>query len=100
MLFNTATAEEPACKPAVKTCVKMTAAGQGSYRMIYTGRPAPDRIEPNAEDGTALYYFSCSQEQVYRYFLRFNVGEVSIMYPDSLKQRLHDYYREAMKAYE
>ena len=81
-------------------CVRLTPPGQRSYRMVYTGRPSPDRIETGRDDECSLYYFSCSQEQVYRYFLRFNVGEASVMYPAELRKRIYDYYREAMKAYE
>ena len=82
-----------------ESCVRMTAAGQRSFRMIYTGRPSPDRIEAENDDA-ALYYFRCSKEQVYRYLLRFNAGEAIVLYPEDLRMRIHDYYREAINVYE
>ena len=83
-----------------KICIRFTSAGQRSYRMIYTGRPPVDRIEQDKEKQEALYYFSCSQEQVYRYILRFNAGEANIQYPVELKKKVHDYYMNAMNSYE
>lgn len=81
-------------------CVRLTAAGRVSFRMIYTGRPMPERTEECEEDGSVKLYFQCSQEQIYRYLLRFNAGEAIILYPEQLKKRIHDYYQAAMAAYE
>ena len=82
-------------------CVRLTPAGQKSYRQIYFARPAVlrDRIEM-LEDGCALYHFNASPDQVFHFVIRFNAGEAEIMYPAELRERIHEHYRKALKLYE
>ncbi len=81
-----------------ETCVKLTSSGQQLFRRIYIGRPAANRKE-EMEDGTALYYFNGSLDQLYLYFRRFDAGEAEILYPDKLRTRLKQFHEEAIKLY-
>ena len=82
-------------------CVRLTPAGQKSYRRIYYARPAvdKDRIEM-LDDGSALYRFKASAEQVFRFVIRFRAGEAEIMSPPELREKIYQYYKEAVLPYE
>ena len=81
-----------------ETCVRLSERGQQSFRAIYFGRPAVSRKE-KAEDGSMLYFFQSSVDQVYRYFMRFNAGEAEVLYPEDLRDRLRKFYEDALKVY-
>ena len=66
--------------------------------MIYFGRPTVSRKE-KAEDGSMLYYFQSSTDQVYRYFIRFNAGEAEVLYPEQLRDNLRKFYEAAFRVY-
>ncbi len=94
------TAPQYAINEEVESCLSLTKAGQLAYMQIYTGRPDPDRTEKDPEgEGRMLYYFSCSQEQIFRYLQRFNIGEVKILYPEILKRKLADYFRRSADSF-
>lgn len=62
--------------PPETSCVLLTKKGLSSFRHIYFGRPKIEKKEP-APNGCFRYSFNCSEEQLYRYFRRFNPGKLS-----------------------
>lgn len=81
-----------------ETCVKLSAEGEQSYSRIYFGRPIVDRRE--VRNGYSLYYFSCSFDQLFMYFKRFEGGSAEILYPQSLRDRMIRFYKESLSKYE
>lgn len=75
-----------------ETCVELTDEGISLFKRIYTNRPKPTKIEGNR------YYFTCSDSQLYFYFNRFG-SEALVLYPDTLKEKLEQYYSSASKRY-
>lgn len=80
-----------------ETCVKLSPEGEKNFNKIYFGRPIVDRRE--IHNGYSYYYFSCSWDQLFLYFKRFEGGSAEILYPQSLRDRLIQFYKEALKAY-
>lgn len=70
--------------PPETSCVLLTKKGLSSFRHIYFGRPKIEKKEP-APNGCFRYSFNCSEEQLYRYFRRFNPGEAIVESPPSLR---------------
>ncbi len=94
------TAPQFAINEDTESCIEFTERGQFSYTQIYNGRPKADRIEEvgeNTGEKRWRYYFSCSQDQLFRYLLRFNIGEARILDPDELRLKLLSYYQKAVK---
>ncbi len=83
----------------VKTCIRLTDQGVDAYSKIYFGRPEriPDKDEIK-EDGT-YYYFDCSTNQLFLYFRRFGC-EAEIISPESLRERMISFHRNAISVYE
>ncbi len=81
-----------------ETCVRLSERGQQNFRVIYFGRPIVDRKE-KLGDGSALYYFHSSIEQIFRYFLRFTAGEAEVLYPDRLRNNLKIFHENALRIY-
>ena len=79
-----------------EVCVRLTSKGRGMYNRIYFGRPAYMR-EENRADGCYQYY-QCSQNQLELYFRRFG-AEAEIITPESLRDRIAEFYRLASQAY-
>ena len=82
----------------IETCVRLSEKGEQSFRMIYFGRPIVSRKEKE-KDGSMLYYFYSSTDQLFRYFLRFNPGEAEILYPEKLRIKLRKFYESALSLY-
>ena len=79
-----------------ETCVELTAEGRKVFRSIYLDRPIrnkPKKKEKPDEKGRIRYYFSCSQEQLFFYFRRFNPGTARIIKPEKLKNELRKFHR-------
>ncbi len=92
------TAPQYAINEETEACLSLTPVGQQAYMQYYMGRPEADRteIDPDGTDERRmLYYFSCSQEQLFRYLQRFKIEEVKILYPAELKRQLLNYYRRS-----
>lgn len=85
--------------PTKKSCVLLTKKGLSSFRHIYFGRPKVEKKEP-APNGGFRYYFNCSEEQLYRYFRRFNPGEAIVESPPSLRDRIIDFHRKSLEVYQ
>lgn len=83
----------------VETCIRLTDQGVDTYSKIYFGRPEriPDKDEIK-EDGT-YYYFDCSTNQLFLYFRRFGC-EAEIISPESLRERMISFHRNAISVYE
>ena len=81
----------------VATCVRLTVDGRKSFQKIYHGRPIVDKKDEEDSDGHVNLYFSCSQEQLFLYFRRFNPGEITILYPQKLKKRLYQFHYNHFK---
>ena len=80
-----------------EVCVKLNEKGQEYYSRIYFGRPRYDTIIKQA-DGYYQYYH-CSMEQVFLYFRRFDPINVEILYPESLRDRMREFYRNGIERY-
>ena len=85
--------------PTKKSCVLLTKKGLSSFRHIYFGRPKVEKKEP-APNGGFRYYFNCSEEQLYRYFRRFNPGEAIVESPPSLRDRIIDFHKKSLGVYQ
>lgn len=70
--------------------VKLTEDGIRKFSRIYIQRPVPDKTDGD------LYYFSCSQEQLFQYFSRFG-GDAVIISPPQLRDRLIEYHKNAIE---
>lgn len=79
-----------------EVCVRLTSKGRGMYNKIYFGRPAYMR-EENKSDGCYRYY-QCSHNQLELYFRRFG-AEAEIISPESLRDRIAEFYRLASQTY-
>ena len=81
----------------IETCILLTETGRDTYRQIYQGRPVPDRKEDPDDQGNTLWYFRCSQTQLYQYFRKFNPGEARVIAPESLKNSLRRFYKRQLE---
>lgn len=70
--------------------IELDEKGKELFHSIYIHRPEVDRIEDNK------YYFSCSQEQLFRYFTRFNEG-FYVIEPESLRNRIIEFHQRAIE---
>lgn len=85
--------------PTKKSCVLLTKKGLSSFRHIYFGRPKIKEKKP-APNGGFRYCFNCSEEQLYRYFRRFNPGEAIVESPPSLRDRIIDFHKKSLEVYQ
>lgn len=85
--------------PPETSCVLLTKKGLSSFRHIYFGRPKIEKKEP-APNGCFRYSFNCSEEQLYRYFRRFNPGEAIVESPPSLRARIIDFHKKSLEVYQ
>lgn len=85
--------------PPETSCVLLTKKGLSSFRHIYFGRPMVEKKE-SASNGGFRYYFNCSEEQLYRYFRRFNPGEAIVESPPSLRDRIIDFHKKSLEVYQ
>lgn len=81
------------------SCVLLTKKGLSSFRHIYFGRPKIKEKKP-APNGGFRYCFNCSEEQLYRYFRRFNPGEAIVESPPSLRDRIIDFHKKSLEVYQ
>jgi len=79
------------------TKVLLTTQGIRDFGRVYYGRPEPIDIVKNA-DGSAVYCFQCSDDQLYLYFRRFD--NVAILEPERLKNRIRDFHQRALECVE
>ena len=77
--------------PAV---LALTDKGRKMYLRVYQGRPKPDRIEER--DGCHWFYYSCSEDQLFFYFRKFEGGTFFIQEPESLRKRLLAFHAGAL----
>lgn len=80
-----------------KTCVKLSDYGLIQFNRIYQGRPKYDWIEE--KDDGHYFHFSCSKDQIYFYFRRYDAGAAEIIFPESLRKRMVDFHRETLSYY-
>lgn len=73
--------------------VKFTPEGEKLYRRKLYSRP--ERVYRKDDE----YIFTCTENQAFNYFLPF-LGEVEIVSPDSLRQRLYNAHKKAADRYE
>lgn len=85
--------------PPETSCVLLTKKGLSSFRHIYFGRPKIKEKKP-APNGCFRYSFNCSEEQLYRYFRRFNPGEAIVESPPSLRDRIIDFHKKSLEVYQ
>lgn len=68
--------------------VELNEAGRRDFRRIYQGRPIKYRKDKADSHGVAQYHFSCSLDQLFLYFRRFNPGGIKILNSDSINMDL------------
>ena len=73
-------------------CVMLNERGQKLFNRIYSYRPKPTNIIKG------LYYFDCSEEQIYQYFFRFGAS-ARVIYPESLRLQMQKAYANAAETY-
>lgn len=77
------------------SCVRLTEEGCKYFNRIYYGRP---KVDDQVKNGDCwLYYFKCSEEQLYQYFKRFERNWGEVVEPETLRQRIQKFHEEAMK---
>ena len=81
-----------------QACVRLTPKGAITYQRVYLGRPAYERVEH--VEGGDLYYFNCSDDQLFLYFRRFGPGEAEVIAPASLRDRVIAFHEGALKMYD
>lgn len=77
-----------------KSVIGLTPKGQDAYLRVYQGRPKPDAIEE--KDGFRWLVFSCSEEQLFFYFRKFEGGTLRVREPDALRKRLLAFHEGAI----
>lgn len=77
--------------------VKLNDEGIRLYNRIYLDRPV---IVDDMEHEGGFFYFRCSQDQAFNYFRKFGNGSAVIISPDTLVQRMKDFHRSSLAAYE
>lgn len=77
--------------------VFLTEEGHQSYNQIYFQRPpfSAIKIVPNGY----VYHFTCSKENVERYFRRFNPGQAKVISPEWLRKKIQDGYQVILNMY-
>jgi len=78
-------------------CIKLSSQGELSFRRMYYGRPEYYKKESNKD--YSLYYFDCSIEQLYLYFRRFESNNSTVIYPESLKNKIIKFHEDSLKNY-
>ena len=78
--------------------VELTEHGRNLYNTILHLRPRYINTPEPDSNGHAIYEFSCTQEQIRNYFIRFGKDAI-ILSPDTLKKEFADWYKEAAKNY-
>ena len=91
------TAPQYAINADGEICVKLNDKGTRLYNRIYYGRPKYSKIVD--EGNYHYYYFTCSSDQVFHYFRRFEHGSVEVVSPQSERDRMICFHREALKPY-
>lgn len=76
-------------------CVKFTEKGLRKFSQIYTNRPVIDQI---AENDHHIYWFRWPNWAAYEYFKRFG-KDAEILEPVSLREKLRNWYKEAVEKY-
>ena len=80
-----------------ESCVRLTDYGEKAFSRIYYGRPCVDRVE-HREDGH-YYYFMGSKDQIFLYFRRFGFDDAEVIAPESLRQKMISFHRDALSVY-
>lgn len=76
----------------IRAVIRLTDQGKKLYRVIVKNRPEVQKIDGD------LYYFEWPERQLEDYFKRFG-KEAVVTRPQSLKNKLINYYTEAVEAY-
>ena len=79
------------------TCVRLTEDGVRQYRRVYRDRP--EYIHEEDREGGKLYFFRCSQEQLFLYFRRFGFGTAEVLSPESLRSRMVEFHQKSLEMY-
>ncbi len=69
--------------------VRLDSFGVACYKKMYVYRPIPEKVEDD------VWYFHCSPDQFFNYFIRLG-NVVTILKPDSRKNRFKSFYRKAL----
>ncbi|MCM1441652.1 MAG: WYL domain-containing protein [Roseburia sp.] len=80
-------------EPKVTIKVKFTQKGAESYKYSVIHRPIHTDVEPDN-----VYIFCCSETQALYFFFRF-AGDVEILEPQSLRNKMRDLYRYGLEKY-
>ncbi len=80
----------------VVTKIKMTQSGIKAYSQIYFGRPKYYKVEK--QNDFSIYYFNCSEYQLFNYFRRFEKDSIQILQPISLQEKLINFHYDAYRS--
>lgn len=69
-----------------------------AYNRIYTDRPKYDKLECPA-DGKCNMHFSCSEDQVFFYFRRFEKDDAEIISHVHLRNRMIRFHESVLSNY-
>lgn len=84
----------------VSVDVQMNETGRKDFRRIYQGRPVKYKRDDVDDNGMTIYHFSCSIDQLFYYFRRFNPGTFRILNSNELNERLLRFHSAHIKALE
>lgn len=79
--------------------VKLTEHGMLSYNRIYTDRPKYDEPIVIDKDGKYNMRFSCSEDQIFLYFRRFQKDDAEIIAPQQLRHRMILFHQKVLNNY-
>ena len=79
--------------PDIHAVIRLTEGGMRKYRLIVKNRPVVTKTDGD------LYHFDWPELQLEDYFKRFGKDAV-VVRPKSLKNKLRNYYEQALEAYE
>lgn len=77
-------------------CVRLTKEGARKYQRVYINRPECKDIQ-SVGDGY-LYFFNCSQNQLFQYLRRFG-AEAEVLDPIELRDKIIKFHMDALKMY-
>ncbi|MCR5066962.1 MAG: WYL domain-containing protein [Erysipelotrichaceae bacterium] len=92
LLEKMRSAPQFAYNKTTEICVMLSERGQKLFNRIYSYRPRPTNIIKG------LYYFDCSEEQIFQYFFRYG-SNARVIYPESLRLQMQKAYANAAEVY-
>ncbi len=83
----------------IESRVLLTKDGMDRFSKVSFGRPNQYSKEPQP-DGSCIYVFKNSPNQLYLYFRRFDAEDAKVLSPEKLVNQIKTFHEKAWKAYE